>query len=124
MIEFENGVLAVMQTTWLYPPQPHENTQWNAGIQLMGARGVLEVANDSDGFRANTEATGIALLDQTGWAEIHGEPRGAFGAMLRHFTACLRGETEYRGATAAEALEIDARCETAGGGFRAPSARQ
>jgi predicted dehydrogenase len=105
VLEFENGAIAVLQTTWLYPPQKQENLQWNAGIQIMGDRGVLEVRNDSDGFRANTEETGIVLLDQTGWAELHGEARGAFGAMLRHFLACLRGETAYAGATPQEALE-------------------
>jgi predicted dehydrogenase len=104
VLEFENGVLAVLQTTWLYPPQRHEDLQWNAGIQVMGDRGVLEAANDSGGFRANTEETGIALLDQTGWADIHGETRGAFGAMLRHFMACLRGEREYCGTTPDQAL--------------------
>lgn len=105
VLEFENGALAVLQTTWLYPPQKHENLQWNAGIQIMGDRGVLEVRNDSDGFRANTEETGIALLDQSAWADLHGEARGAFGAMLRHFLACLRGEAAYAGATPRQALE-------------------
>jgi UDP-N-acetylglucosamine 3-dehydrogenase len=105
VLEFENGVIAVLQTTWLYPPQQHENLQWNAGFQIMGDRGVLEVRNDSDGFRANTAETGILLLDQTGWADIHGEARGAFGAMLRHFLACLHGETAYAGTTPQQALE-------------------
>lgn len=105
VLEFENGALAALQTTWLYPPQKHENLQWNAGIQVMGDGGVLEVRNDSDGFRAHTEATGLLLLDQTGWADIHGEARGAFGAMLRHFLACLRGETTYAGTPPQQALE-------------------
>jgi predicted dehydrogenase len=105
VLEFDNGTLAVLQTSWLYPPQRHENLQWNAGIQVMGDRGVLEVRNDSDGFQANTEETGIALLDQTGWADLYGEPRGAFGAMLRHCLACARGEASYQGATPLEALE-------------------
>lgn len=105
VLEFENGVIAVLQTSWLYPPQKHENLQWNAGMQVMGDKGVLEIANDSTGFRANTEETGIVLLDQTSWADIHGEPRGAFGAMLRHYMACLRGEAEYQGATPQQALE-------------------
>ncbi len=105
VLEFEDGTVATLQTTWLYPPQTHRNLQWNAGIQVMGDRGVLEVANDAGGFRANTEGDGILLLDQTGWADIHGEPRGAFGAMLRHFVACIRGEAAYRGATPDEALE-------------------
>ncbi|HXG23621.1 MAG TPA: hypothetical protein VNJ09_03625, partial [Chthonomonadales bacterium] len=72
---------------------------------VMGDRGVLELANDRGGFRANTDDAGILLLDQTGWAEIHGEPRGAFGAMLRHYMACLRGEVSYAGASPREALE-------------------
>jgi predicted dehydrogenase len=105
VLEFENGVLAVLQTTWLYPAQPHEFTQWNAGIQIMGEHGVLEVANDAGGFRVNADETGIVLLDQTAWADIHGEPRGAFGAMLRNFVASLRGDNEYHGATSADALE-------------------
>jgi len=105
VLEFENGAIATLQTTWLYPPQKHANLQWNAGLQVMGDRGVLEVANDRDGFRANTEESGYAVLDQTAWADIHGEARGAFGAMLRHFLACLRGETPYLGATPTEALE-------------------
>lgn len=105
VLEFENGVLATLQTTWLYPPQNHADLQWNAGIQVMGAHGVLEVSNDSAGFRANTEATGIVLLDQTGWADIHGEARGAFGAMLRHYVSCLRGEAEYQGTTPQQALD-------------------
>lgn len=105
VLEFENGVIAVLQSTWLYPPQKHELLQWNSGIQVMGEHGVLEVAFDQCGFRSNTEEDGIALLDQTGWAEIHSESRGAFGAMLRHFLACMRGDTEYKGATPENAME-------------------
>lgn len=105
MLEFENGALAALQTTWLYPPQPHATLQWNAGIHVMGERGVLEVRNDADGFRASTEELGQVVLDQSGWAEIYDEPRGAFGAMLRHFVKCLRGESSYRGTTPTEALE-------------------
>lgn len=105
VLEFESGALAVLQTSWLYPPQPHAVLQWNAGIQVMGDRGVLEAANDRGGFRGNTEEHGIVLLDQTGWAGIHDEPRGAFGAMLRHFLACARGEATYQGATPEEAIE-------------------
>jgi len=105
LLEFENGALAALQTSWLFPPQAHEVLQWNAGIQVMGDRGVLEVRNDADGFRASTEALGQVVLDQSGWATIHGEPRGAFGAMLRHYVKCLRGECEYRGASPAEAAE-------------------
>ena len=112
VLEFENGAIAVLQTSWLYPPQRHDILQWNAGIQVMGDRGVLEVANDQCGFRANTADAGILLLDQTGWAEVHGEQRGAFGAMLRHFVACLRGEATYAGTTpegAREAVQIAGR---------------
>lgn len=105
VLEFENGALAALQTSWLYPPQPHDTLQWNAGIQVMGDRGVLEVRNDADGFRASTETLGQVVLDQSGWATIHGEPRGAFGAMLRHFVQCLRGEAEYCGTPPEQALE-------------------
>lgn len=66
--------------------------------------GVLEVANDQGGLRANTAADGILLLDQTGWADIHGEARGAFGAMIRHFVACLRFDAVPAGTTPDEAL--------------------
>jgi len=105
ILEFESGAMAVIQSSWLYPPQKHESLQWNAGMQVMGERGVLEVSSDQGGFRANTENDGILLLDQTGWSEINGEPRGAFGAMLRHYIACIRNEAQYRGATAEEAIE-------------------
>jgi predicted dehydrogenase len=105
MLEFESGALAAVQTSWLFPPQAHETLQWNAGIQVMCERGVLEVRNDGDGYRASTEDLGQVVLDQSGWATIHNEPRGAFGAMLRHFVKCVRGETEYRGTTPEEALE-------------------
>ena len=57
----------------------HEVLQWNTGIQVMCDRGVLEVRNDADGFRASTEDLGQVVLDQSGWATIHNEPRGAFG---------------------------------------------
>jgi len=105
VLEFANGTIAVIQSSWLYPPQKHESLQWNAGMQVMGERGVLEVSSDQGGFRANTDNDGILLLDQTGWSEINGEPRGAFGAMLRHYIACIRNEAQYCGATAEEAIE-------------------
>ncbi|MEQ8847277.1 Gfo/Idh/MocA family oxidoreductase [Botrimarina sp.] len=105
VLEFENGAIAVVHTSWLYPDQRHDLLQWNTGVQVMADGGVLEVRSDSDGLRMNTSEHGQRVLDQTGWATIHGEPRGAFGAMLRHFVQCLRGETEYRGATPAEAIE-------------------
>jgi predicted dehydrogenase len=105
VLEFEDETIAVLQTSWLYPVQKHETLQWNTGIQVMGDRGVLEVSYDRGGFRANTQDDGLVLLDQSAWAEIHNESRGAFGAMLRHFLACIRGDTEYRGATPEEAME-------------------
>jgi len=105
VLEFEDGTIAGSQTSWLYPAQPHDQLQWNAGIQVMGDNGVLEACFDQGGFRSNTEGQGITLLDQTGWAEIHDEPRGAFGAMLRHFMCCLRGSLQYRGTTSEEAIE-------------------
>ena len=104
IIEFENGVIATIHTSWLYPRQPVERLQWNAGIQVMGDLGVLEAANDRGGFRANIEGEGISLLDQTGWANIHDEPRGAFGAMLRHYFACIQGQANYVGAQPHEAM--------------------
>jgi predicted dehydrogenase len=105
ILEFQNGALATLQTSWLYPPQKHADLQWNAGIQVMGDRGVLEVRYDDGGFRANLEDSGILLLDQSAWADIQGEPRGAFGAMLRHFLACVRGDTAYAGTSPEEAIE-------------------
>jgi len=105
VLEFENDAIAVVQTSWLYPPQAHDKLQWNTGVQVMGDRGVLEVRFDSDGFRANTEETGQVVLDQTGWATIHNEPRGAFGAMLRHYVKCLSGQSTYAGTTPEEAVE-------------------
>jgi predicted dehydrogenase len=104
VLEFSRGAIAVVQTSWLYPEQEHRNLQWNAGIQLMGEGGVLELANDQTGARGNTVGDGLVLFDQTAWAEIHGEPRGAFGAMIRHFVACLRGEADPVGASAQDAL--------------------
>lgn len=105
VLEFENGAIAVLQTSWLYPPQKHETLQWNTGIQVMGDRGVLEVRFDADGYRAHTEELGQVVLDQTGWATIHDEPRGAFGAMLRHYIACLRGDAIYQGTPPDQAAE-------------------
>ena len=105
VMELSTGALAVVQTSWLYPEQGHRDLQWNAGIQVMGERGVLEASNDAGGYRANIAGSGILLLDQTAWADIHGEPRGAFGAMLRHFVAVLREESTYVGTTPEEALE-------------------
>jgi UDP-N-acetylglucosamine 3-dehydrogenase len=105
VLEFANGALAVLQTSWLFPPQRHEVLQWNTGVQVMGDKGVLEVRFDSDGFRASTEDLGQVVLDQTGWSTIHNEPRGAFGAMLRHFIACLRGDVTYQGTPPQQAME-------------------
>jgi UDP-N-acetylglucosamine 3-dehydrogenase len=105
VLEFENGAIATLQTTWLFPPPKEDLPQWNTGMQLMGDSGVVEVAYDQTGFRENTEAGGLMLLDHTAWATAHGEPRGAFGAMLRHYLACIRGETKYEGATPEEAME-------------------
>jgi predicted dehydrogenase len=104
LLEYESGAVAALQTTWLYPEQAHDDLQWNAGIQLMADGGVVEVSYDQGGLRANTEASGILLLDQSAWADVAGEPRGAFGAMLRHVIACLQGRVEYQGATAEDAL--------------------
>jgi predicted dehydrogenase len=105
VLEFDGGALATLQTSWLYPPQPHADLQWNAGIQVMGEHGVLEVRSDATGFVANTEETGLRLLDQTAWDDLYGEPRGAFGAMLRHTLAVWRGAVPYAGTTARQAAE-------------------
>lgn len=105
VLEFRRGTIAVLQTSWMYPEQASDTLQWNAGIQVMGDRGVLEVRNDSDGLRLNTSADGQAVIDQTAWATIHGEPRGAFGGMVRHFVATVRGQVPPAGATAEDARE-------------------
>lgn len=103
ILEFRGGAIATVHTSWLYPPQEHDDLQWNAGIQVMGDRGVLEVRYDSDGFRSNTDAGGLAVLDQSAWSELHGRSRGAFGAMIRHFADCMSGRCEPAGATADDA---------------------
>lgn len=105
VLEFSGGAIAVLETNWLYPPQPHAELQWNAGIQVMADGGVLEARNDGTGLMANTEASGLRLLDQSAWASVHGEPRGAFGAMLRHMVSVWRGERAYGGTTARQAAE-------------------
>lgn len=105
VLEFRNGTIAVLQTSWMYPEQSADNLQWNAGIQVMGDRGVLEVRNDSDGFRINTSQSGQRAVDQSGWGEVHGDQRGAFGAMVRHFVDCIRGDAVPAGATPEDARE-------------------
>lgn len=103
LLEFRGGALAAIQTSWLYPPQRHDDLQWNAGIQVMGDAGVLEVRFDADGFRANSDATGLVVADQSAWSELHGRSRGAFGAMIRHFVDCMLGHAEPAGASAEDA---------------------
>jgi len=105
ILEFAGGVLGMVQTSWLYPEQPHADLQWNAGIQVMGDRGVLEVRHDAMGMVVHTDDNGLCLVDQSAWDEIAGDPRGAFGAMLRHLVAVWRDERQYQGTTAAEAVE-------------------
>ena len=105
VLEFGGGAIAVLQTSWMYPAQAGENLQWNSGIQLMGDSGVLEVRHDADGLRIHTSEVGQAVIDQTAWATIYGEPRGAFGGMVRHFVATLRGQVPPAGATAQDARE-------------------
>jgi UDP-N-acetylglucosamine 3-dehydrogenase len=105
VLEFEGGALAVLQTNWLYPEQPHSELQWNVGMQVMGEGGVLEVRHDAEGFVSHTVDGGLRLLDQSAWETIAGEPRGAFGAMVRHLVRVWSGEASYRGATAREAVE-------------------
>src|ERR1019366_2202492 len=73
-------------------------------VRVMGNRGGLDVANDRSGFRANVADEGIRLLDQTAWANIHGDASGAFGVTLRHYLACVRGETMVVGASPTEAI--------------------
>jgi len=72
ILEFENGVLGVLQSSWMYPEQKPENIQWNAGIQVMGDRGVLEVANDRGGVPGaygilRDRARGPNRLGQSPW---------------------------------------------------------
>lgn len=105
VLEIAGGVLGMVQTSWLYPEQPHADLQWNAGIQVMGDRGVLEVRHDAMGLVVHTDDNGLCLVDQSAWDDIAGDPRGAFGAMLRHLVAVWRGERQYQGTTALEAVD-------------------
>lgn len=63
-----------------------------------------------EGSEPISKGEGVLLLDQTAWANICDEPRGAFGAMLRHFLACLRGKSTYQGTLSRRGYLVDTNC--------------
>jgi UDP-N-acetylglucosamine 3-dehydrogenase len=102
MIEFSNGVLGIIETTWLTPDAVGIFS--NDALQLIGDKGIARVELVDGGLSFWLE-NGFSIPDTIGAPRIRGHIEGSLAAELSYFLACVTNGTKPEVVTAEEALE-------------------
>ena len=102
MIEFQNGVLGVIETTWLTPDAVGVFS--NDSLQLITDKGIARVDLVDGGLSFWLES-GLSVPDTIGAPRIRGRVEGSLAAELSYFLACILSGTKPTVVTAEEALD-------------------
>ena len=102
VIEFTNGVLGIIETTWLTPDAVGVFS--NDSLQLITDKGIARV-DLVDGGLSFWMESGLCVPDTIGAPRIRGHIEGSLAAELSYFLACVTGGTKPEVVTAEEALE-------------------
>ena len=113
VLTFANGVLGSAELGWHVPESaPAART---AGVLVIGAKGTIAIDQLETGLTMWAAGGVDPGMETMFWPEAYGVPGGAFGAEIRHFAACVRGEAEaaISAADAIAALRLSLAMETA-----------
>jgi UDP-N-acetylglucosamine 3-dehydrogenase len=102
IIEFNNGVLGIIETTWLTPDAVGVFS--NDSLQLITDNGIARVDLVDGGLSFWLES-GLSVPDTIGAPKIRGHIEGSLAAELSYFLGCVTNGTMPEVVTAEEALE-------------------
>jgi UDP-N-acetylglucosamine 3-dehydrogenase len=102
IIEFSNGVLGVIETTWLTPDAVGVFS--NDALQLITDKGIARL-DLVDGGLSFWMENGLSVPDTIGAPRIRGHIEGSLAAELSYFLACVINGTRPDVVTAEEALQ-------------------
>ena len=102
MLEFSNGVLGIIETTWLTPDAVGVFS--NDALQLITDKGVARV-DLVDGGLSFWKENGLCIPDTIGAPRIRGHIEGSLAAELSYFLTCVTNGTKPTVVTAEEALD-------------------
>jgi UDP-N-acetylglucosamine 3-dehydrogenase len=102
IIEFSNGVLGIIETTWLTPDAA--GVASNDTLQLTGDKGIARL-DLVDGGLSFWKENGLFIPDTIGAPRIRGHVHGSLASELSYFLNCVIDRTKPSVVTAEEALE-------------------
>lgn len=102
IIEFTNGVLGIVETTWLTPDSVGVSS--NDALQLITDKGIARL-DFVDGGLSFWMENGLSIPDTSVAPRIRGHIEGSLAAELSYFLACVTNGTKPAVVTAEEALE-------------------
>jgi predicted dehydrogenase len=102
IIEFTNGVLGIVETTWLTPDAVGVSS--NDALQLITDKGIARL-DFVDGGLSFWMENGLTIPDTSVAPRIRGHVEGSLAAELSYFLACVTTGTKPKVVTAEEALE-------------------
>ncbi len=105
-LEFTDGTLAVVGTSWLLPDEAR--TPLQAELELIGTEGVATVELPGDGLELWSSA-GTETPDLAGWPEVDGLVTGMLRQEVSYFAQCVlegRQPDRHRPEDARAALAI------------------
>jgi UDP-N-acetylglucosamine 3-dehydrogenase len=102
IIEFTNGVLGVIETTWLTPDAVGVFS--NDALQLISDKGIARL-DLVDGGLSFWMENGLSVPDTIGAPRIRGHIEGSLAAELSYFLACVTNGAKPDVVTAEEALQ-------------------
>jgi len=83
-LRLDNGVIVCMENSWTMPPERYN--VMDAGLRIVGSKGMIEVSFIADQVRLSTQALGrSAFVDVVGRTEVQGKPGGALRTTVEFF---------------------------------------
>lgn len=107
-LEFENGVLAVLNSNWMTPDAA--GLVMNDSIEVIGATGTAQFSNNGSGMQV-WEKDGPAMSDYFVHHMLNGQPIGALREQLSHIASCIASETRSDYTSFDDAVHGIAVCE-------------
>lgn len=94
LIEFENGIVAALETQWLLPN--HLGRYLDVKLEMMTSRGKVSLQYPGDNLSLALDHS-FETPDVTLWPEVHGINTGALRNELEYFISCiLSNDTEQQ----------------------------
>ena len=92
LLELDGGVLAQLSFGWTLPTNAAAGLQ--AGLRLVGTKGLIDVAETDSGMFAVTPA-GASYADTRYWPTLAGQTAGSLRAEIDHFMTATHDGSPY-----------------------------